>query len=322
MIFYDVFGGLLESELEFPELRSTLPGTPDWILRATAASAVPVYAEVLGYDDVDVGVRVRALRTPAGYRLEFDDTGVFDISADGREIRWYRPPDGNERVARLDVCGRVLAVALHAGGWLSLHGSAVSLGGKAVGFLGSKRSGKSTLAVALANAGAQFMSDDMLPVAPIPTPIARPGIKSIRMFADSAACLGISGEHSVDFGDAKPTFHEAAIAHRRDSPAALDSIYLLMPPPLGSPYAAARRTHVAGLDAALGVLRHTKVGALLGRREAAALLTRTVALIDQVPVYELEIARDFARLPEVVRQILSWHGHAPAVRDVVSSVFV
>ena len=100
MIFYDVFGGLLESKLEFPELRSTLPGTPDWILRATAASAVPVYAEVLGYDDVDVGVRVRALRTPAGYRLEFDDTGVFDISADGREIRWYRPPDGNERVAR------------------------------------------------------------------------------------------------------------------------------------------------------------------------------------------------------------------------------
>ena len=311
MLFYEMFGGLLESELEFPELTPTLPGTPDWILRATAAAPPRSSGEVLGGDDVDLGVRVRAMRVSGGYRLEFDDTGVYEVSFDGREIRWYRTPGVDEQTARTDLCGRVFAIALHASGWLSLHGSAVSLGDRALAFLSSRNTAKTSLAVALANAGAEFMSADMLPVTPIPSPIARPGILSLNMFAKAGDWLGISGDDS-DAGEWGSTFFDSAVARRREKPAALDVIYLLATVSQGADEVAARRTRLTGAEAALSVLGNAAAGSLLGKRDAPALLARTIALVGQVPVYRLSLARDSARLSEIVDTIFSWHDRAPA----------
>jgi hypothetical protein len=313
MLFYEMFGGLLESELEFPELTPTLPGTPDWILRATAAAPPRSSGETLGGDDVDFGVRVRALRVSGGYRLEFDDTGVYEVSLDGREIRWYRTPGVDEQTARTDLCGRVFAVALHASGWLSLHGSAVSLGDRALAFLSSRNTTKTSLAVALANAGAEFMSADMLPVAPIPSPIARPGILSLNMFASAVDWLGIPGDQAdTDTGEWGPTFFDNAVARRREKPAALDVIYLLATVPQSADEPAARRTRITGAEAALSVLGNAAVGSLLGKRDAPAILARTIALVGQVPVYRLALARDSARLGEIVDTIFSWHDRVPA----------
>lgn len=313
MRFYQVFGGILGSELEFPELRPTRARAADWTLRCVASCAPDNAGECIGSDVVDANVRVRALRLRDGFRLHFDDTGAFDVSADGREIEWYRPDGVDERAARVDLTGRVLALTLHVTGWLSLHASAVAVDGRALGFLGAKGSGKSTLAVSLARAGAEFMSDDILPVDPRGTPTARPGAPSVRMFPDTASQLGIAIDHATDPAHAKPLFRESALERRRLHPAPLDALYVLAGTDAGDA-GIPRRTRLTQSDAVFQVLRHTKIGALLGQSEAATVLQRTAALVSAVPVYELCVPRDFARLDDTATALFEWHSLVAASR--------
>jgi len=109
---YHVFGGVLRSELAFPELDVAERGDPDWTLTVTFTPApdVPLGPQ-LGEDRVDVDVLVHSYATPSGFRLVYDDTGVFDVSEGGRAIRWHRPPSADLEAGRLDVLGRVLALA-------------------------------------------------------------------------------------------------------------------------------------------------------------------------------------------------------------------
>ncbi len=65
---------------------------------------------------------------------------------------------------RADLLGRVMALAAHADGRLTLHASAVSVAGRAVAFVGPKHAGKSTLALALVRKGARLLTDDTLVV--------------------------------------------------------------------------------------------------------------------------------------------------------------
>ena len=310
MKFYEIFGGILESELEFPELRPARPGVADWIIRTTDSPVPEGPAESIGWDAVEPDVRVHAYRLTNGYRLQFDDTGVFDVTSDGHEISWHPSPTADERAARLDLTGRVLALALHIGGCLCLHASAVSIGGRAVAFLAPKGSGKSTLAVALERAGAELMSDDIVPVELAPSPMARPGAHSVRMFRDTAAMLGMHMDLALDSSTSKPMFRDSAIGRRRVHAAPLDALYLLTSvstldtPPI-------HRQRLSEPDAVTRVLGQTKIGVLLGGREAAAVLKRTAALVSTVPVYELKVARDLSRLDDVVARFFQWHAHEP-----------
>ena len=72
---YHVFGGVLRSELAFPELDVAEQGEPDWTLHVTfiPAPEVPL-GPPLGEDRVDVAVMVRSYATPSGFRLVYEDT--------------------------------------------------------------------------------------------------------------------------------------------------------------------------------------------------------------------------------------------------------
>ncbi|MBA2557942.1 MAG: hypothetical protein H0V12_11465, partial [Chloroflexi bacterium] len=123
---YAVFGGILRSELDFPDLSPADSGAPDWFLRTADAPAPDLLdAVTLGTEEVDTGIGVRLLRSGSTYRLVYDDSGSFDVVG-SRSITWYPGPSASAELARLDVIGRVLALALHADGWLPLHGSAVA----------------------------------------------------------------------------------------------------------------------------------------------------------------------------------------------------
>ena len=85
--------------------------------------------------------------------------------------------------------GRVLAIALHAAGDLCFHASAVTIGGTAMAFLGSKGMGKSTIAWALVRAGAKLITDDTLRVRLGPQLTAYPGVHELRLRPDVATYL-------------------------------------------------------------------------------------------------------------------------------------
>ena len=305
---YHVFGGVLRSELEFPELDASTRGDADWTLTVTFAPAPDVPSAVpLGEDKVDQGVKVRSYATPMGFRLVYDDTGVFDVTAGGREIRWHRPVAADLEAGRLDVLGRVLALALHASGWLSLHGSAVALAEGAVAFLAPKGNGKSTLAFALMRGGAALMTDDTVVIGSGDPATVRPGVQSVRLFRDSADRLDARAPIAGS-SDVKATFGQLSDDARRLTRAPLAALYLLESVPAGTIADPLDRRRIEGPDAVFGLLAQTKIGALLGGAEAPTVFGAVVALAEGCPIYRLCVTRDYERLSTVVERIMGWHG--------------
>ena len=305
---YHVFGGVLRSELEFPELDPADRGEPDWTLTVSSEPArEPEGGELLGEDRVDLGVMVRSYRTAFGFRLVYDDTGVFDVSDAGRAIRWHRPASADAEAVRLDVLGRVLALALHASGWLSLHGSAVACSEGAVAFLAPKGNGKSTLAFALMRAGAALMTDDTVVVGVGRPATVRPGVQSVRLFRDSADWLAAPAPLAGS-SDVKATFGQLAEDARRLTRAPLAALYLLESVPAGTIDAPAERERLEGPPAVFALLAQTKIGMLLGGAEAPVVFDAVATLADVAAVYRLRVTRDYAQLSAVVERLLGWHG--------------
>lgn len=306
---YAAFGGCLDSDIGFPELIELPSCPPTWTLRTYSGEPDASPGEHLGQDQVDGEVLVRLYRHGGGYRLRFDDTGIFEVSADGSRIRWFPAGRGPDDATRIDVLGRVLALAMHAGGMFCLHGSAVTVGERALAFLAPKLHGKSTLALALALAGGRLMGDDTIPLDLAAGPSVRPGIHGVRLWADSAARL--AGDTGGRPAGGKGVFDMLTEDQLMRSPAPLRAIYLLAPVPSdsGSP---ARRKRLAPVPAALSLVSHAKLGPLFGRAESGVLVGWAAAVVRTTPVYVLEVMRDFDRLPEVVRQLQGWHAGAHA----------
>jgi hypothetical protein len=307
---YSVYGGSLDSEIPF----ATLPpgsGVPRWRLRR--ASGTPLAAELLqlGEDEVDTATRVRLFRHSGGFRLEYDDTGTFDVDVSGTCIDWYAGTDAVPEAVQLDVLGRVLPTAMHASGALCLHGSAVELGEGAVAFLAPKRHGKSTLASALTRAGARVVTDDVVVIDLEPQPRMRPGVPQLRLLRDSARRLGASAELLAGPGSKVVVQPDEANRTAR-SALPVGALYLLQPVRSSLAAESAERIRLAGVGAAMALLPQVRLAPLLGKSEASVLLDRSVRLAAALPVYTLRVARDFARLDEVVSRLLAWHGGAPA----------
>lgn len=313
MQHYHVFGGVLRSDFEIPELRSVASVPPTWTLTSEIGETPAVDGELLGSDSVVGDVRVSMYRRAAGLRLAFDDTGTFDLSPDGSAISWTRPPDMKAADARADLTGRVLAAALHAAGTVCLHGSAVVTGGEAIGFVAPKFHGKSTLALALAGAGARLLTDDTLPVVAGTPATACPGLHAARLWPDSAERVGL-GRPRDGLDGQKQLFDALPDDHVTHDAVPLGALYLLSPTREPRNGEAVWRTPLSAMESALVLIAHAKLAPLLRRSEAPVLFRQAAELAAAVPVFRLGVVRDLDRLDEVVATIRSWHerSHAAA----------
>ncbi len=307
---YGVFGFTIESTIEFPELEQAGTGDQvDWRICAVQGECPGFAAASLGIDSVYGDVHVRTYASETMLRMAFDDTGVFDVHRARREIVWYPGPFPTEAAVRADVLGRVMALAAHADGYLTLHASAVSIAGRAVAVVGPKHAGKSTLALALVRNGARLITDDTLVVRLQPGAVwAAPGIQRIRVWEDTARALGlcVSGN-----GEGKPA---ATLApnERETAPLPLAACYLLAPsgePNGDDPHGAAiHRERLSPVHAALACVRFSKLGTLGGGVVGAAVLDRAAALTRAVPVFVAAVRPDLTRLDEVAERVMAWHG--------------
>ncbi len=64
------------------------------------------------------------------------------------------------------------------------------------------------------------------------------------------------------------------------------------------------------------MLGQAKVGNLLGVERRAGLLQATGEMADRVPVYRLEIPRDFEQLPDLTTALWQWHAPPDAGRAI------
>jgi hypothetical protein len=313
---YQIFGGILRSELTFPELTPAAALPPRWLLTTSDHAPPPFHSVTMGQEEVEPGVQVSLSRHEGGLRLAFDDTGIFDISHDGARIEWTRPAEPDMASVRKDVLGRVLAVCLHQQGVVALHGSAVDLSGVAVAFLAPKFHGKSTTAAALVDTGARLLADDVVAVTTGPHPAVLPSVPFIHLWSDSAARVAPASV-AVPGNERGPKLQRRwdESGRNADAPAPLAAVYLLAPVPPGAP-AGVRRTRLTAVEGALALLSQTKVGNLLGVERRAELLQVTGELADRIPVYRLDIPRDFERLHDLTAALWNWHtagGAGPSI---------
>jgi len=305
MTYYAAFGGCLRSEIPLPELRESPAAPPDWTVSETELSNVD--ASLLGEEAVDAGVTVQCYRIPDGVRLAFSDTGTFDVVNHGTDIRWTPGTSSAPNLVRADLLGSVFSVALHLRGLICLHGSGVTINGAGIGFLAQKGTGKSTTAMALCAAGAALITDDLLPVDPTRPVTAWPAMPAVRLLDDSATKLRRADSATQDPKSGKYRVTALDDSQVETARVPLAAIYELTAVPGSVEKPAAARIRLTGGTAVTTLIRHHKTGIILGQAESRNLFDRAAEIARFVPVYRLEVARDFERLPEVISQIFSWH---------------
>lgn len=114
----------------------------------------------------------------------------FRISAGGENVTAGGPPQMTREDLEVYLAGPILGFVLRLRGVVSLHASAVLLGGGVVAFAGGGGAGKSTLAARLALDGAAVVADDILALEEtaagfLAGPIASP----LKLWPDSVARL-------------------------------------------------------------------------------------------------------------------------------------
>ena len=304
---YRAFGGVLRSEIDFPELQIVHGGhAPTWTLVVERGEAPSRELRQVGERLVGIE-RYKLWRSSEGLRLQYSHAGTFDISTDGASLVWYYDRDAIPELVRSIVLGPAIALALELSGFLCLHGSAVALDDGAVAFLGPKHFGKSTLATALTAEGARLLGDDLLVVSPGPPACVRPGVASVRLWADMADALPLQTICDTLIPGVKTTatgFSRQAVAAL---PAQLRDIYVLAPTARESIASPVMRTRLAPVAAAVALAHQTKLpDSLVGLHAAGSQLATAAAVAKTVPVWTLHILRDVSRLKTVVRQIIDW----------------
>lgn len=311
---YQVFGGFLRSDLEFPSLPPAPPSaTPSWRLHVLDAPAPQRDTTELRSEDLSEELNVKLASMSGGFRVTYSDTGSYDLTDDGRTITWYRPEDPDLGNARLDVLGTLLTLALHLNDRLTLHGSAVAFESGVVAFLAPSGFGKSTLAMSLTVSGARFMSDDAVPVRVEGTEvIASPGVPSPRFREDSFARFRDVLPNPVALSNGKVSAGEQLsddVIEVRERP--LVAVYVLNPvtPDVSTQL---NRVQMPPMIATVHLLRNAKLAKLLWAEESQRLFTLVSEVARHVPVWSLEVPRDLDLLPSVVQQLHVWHGRAHA----------
>lgn len=309
MFRYSVFGGVLRSPVDFPELPETA-GEPAWTIEIGDVGVPVAHDSLIGDDTVYGDVRVKCYRTNSGHALIYDDTGRFDVADEGALITWYKPTPLTSQLldaARADFIGRVLALALHQQGVLTLHASAVALLDGGIALLAPKGHGKSTLATALVKAGGRLLSDDALPVSSDGTRLMlRPGVPQLRLWRDSA--LQLAGERASEAtGSRKLVLDRLDQTRVETESVPFRAAYILVPAQPRDDQPAVTRIPLAQIPATLGLIEHSKLGPLLGGADAGRVFEQSATIASKVPLYVLKVGRDLTRIAEVAQTMAAWH---------------
>jgi hypothetical protein len=313
MPVYSLFGSGFDSELVCPELPlASGDGPVAWRFRLERTPAPPVRdQDRVGAVDTLPGIWARLSRLPAGgFRFDVDDAGAFDVSADGSELTWYEPRPSMETQACMYATSLLLSLSFHLAGSLCLHASAVTVDGVGIAFMAPKFHGKSTLAAATVRAGGHLLTDDTLVVQGDP-PRLLPGLHGIRLREDSARHLGHDeGLVHVPSVERHVVTPRERIATRSVPFAA---VYLVNPVAAAPEGPAVARARMSAFEGAAMIMGQSKIRLLFDPPEQFRVFERATQVAAQVPVYRLDVLRDFSRVNEVGETICGWHAGGPAL---------
>jgi hypothetical protein len=222
----------------------------------------------------------------AYFRLLYADGTEFFVDGEGSEV-WATWPDSLTLAdAATYLLGPVLGLVLRLRGIACLHASAVTVGDRAIAFVGPPNAGKSTTAAAFGRMNHPVLTDDIVALAPDldDSPRVLPAYPQLRLWPDSVALLYGS---EVALPPLTPTWDKRALDLTQNG-----YRFEQQTLPLAAIYVLAGRSSDAepsieelrGRECLLTLLANTYVGYLLDAAMRAQELESLVQLVRTVPV--------------------------------------
>ncbi len=293
MFSYRAYNYCIHSPFAFPEL-VVEKNSPDVIVQVGKIDRVPTTSELDGWC-FHANAREAFFYWP--------DVGTIAVR-DGCQILVEPLSHADERVIRLVILGSAMAAILHQRGHLVLHASAVIREGRAIGFVGRRGWGKSTMAAALHAQGCALVADDVLAVKMNESsqPMVVPAFPQLKLWPESAACLGIDPDSLPHI---EPHIEKRARSAREGFPNGLlplDRIYVLAADDEQKIEVLPEQTAFIELvrhlhSAASSIMEHTHT--------AGEHLVLCAQLVRAVPVYRMSRPASLALLPQLARLVLA-----------------
>jgi len=265
------FGLRLSSEIDLPELRPTAdPGKPDVRIEKGRLTGS-------GWDRI---VSVDKAR----FRLALPDVGRFEVT-DGSRIVADPDPSASSSQVRAYLLGSVIGALLHQRGVLTLHASAVDLGGEAVALMGESGAGKSTLAMALNRRGNVLLCDDLCVIrfGDDGQPMVWPGITRLKLWSQTLNAVGSSTQGLEPVLQKEDKYHLPADRVAEHRPVPLKAVYLI-----DKSGGSQELRRLRGAEAVNALMSHTYRGRMVPFLDKAAVhFASCLQLLSGAGVYEL-----------------------------------
>ena len=304
---YRHFGLTLASALELPGLPSATLGPSDITLEFVRANTAPSVEPP--WEMVDPPRTAWRTRGNFGslLRLQFHGRDgewaefVIDERGERVEVMFGPGVDLGELVQLL--VGSPFSCILAQRGATCLHASVVEHRGRAIAFVGAKRSGKSTLALACVEQGARLVSDDVGSISLRDDVVSvAVGSPSLRIAAGTASLIPDDELRPIWAGEENRPDKRYRDIRQTDcvGEVSLSGIYVLAPREAREP-AARSLTPRELLPRLIGERHMAEFLDPEGhRRDFACLAT----LVERVPGHELERPNDLASISIVARYVL------------------
>jgi hypothetical protein len=293
---------------------STMAGRSD--LRWRFRSMPPGYDHIAEHDweeyrRVDES-SLRAARAPghALYRLAYDDGTEFALDAAGTTVWARTAPGATLEDTATYLLGPVMGFVLRLRGITCLHAAAVEVEGRAIAFAGHAGSGKSTTAAAFARAGHAVLTDDVTALAELDGRLhVEPAYPRVRLWPEAVQSLFGSSEalpritpswdkRFLGLGDDGYRFQRSRL-------------------PLAAVYVLDRRVEgegealpIGGPDAVVELVTRGYSTRLLDAAMRAREFDALSRMVAEVPVFRLAVPEGIGRLGPMCRAIAERAAHA------------
>lgn len=310
MPIYSICNIALESDLSLPELEGSKTPTPEirFVMSHTVLSP-GADSEWLHTWTLPDGTPWLAIgRQERGYLLRFESMIDFAVSRDAREILCYADSETPSETVRHLLLDQVLPLVLSSRGHLVLHGSAVAAPEGTIAFVGDSGSGKSTLASSFTEDGMAVLTDDCLLLEEKEGCLtAIPSYPGVRLWPSIAyAMLGKRRPLAeVAHYSEKKRVNRSAGIRFSNQPAKLRRMYFLAPREESGPIANVGITPLSSRDLVVELVKYTYLMDVTDRLRLRREFERLSRIATQPLFYRLSFPRDFSRLPEVRRAILT-----------------
>jgi hypothetical protein len=296
---YGVYGLSIEADAPIDGAPSAgVSDPPD--LRVLLCSMPPFAASLFDTSPVFDDDNVTIFLDDGAYGFHYADGTRFVVDASASTIWSSAPPSATHADTATYLLGPVLAFVLRRRGTLSLHASAVVIGGKAVAIAAAPGGGKSTTAAAFADRGARVLTDDVHPIVwRDGEPWSIPGYPRLRLWPETVAAR-YGAEEALPLlspGWTKRYLDVSALFVRQPMP--LRAIVVLRDRIDGPP----RIERLGGHEAAMQLVANSSMALYLDAAMRVEELDRVSALVERVPVFAAWPGNDLGRVGELCEAI-------------------